>query len=70
MGYSKTLKAVLSEISEDFAQLYVTDSTEDHLKFIWLSGIDRAPNVTVGDRGVLEYVATKSRGYWKFKRDV
>jgi len=52
---------------EDGAQCYTWPNCG--LNNVWLSGYNRASNVKVGDKGRLEYRATKSTGLFWFAKE-
>jgi hypothetical protein len=58
-------KAKLIEIDKsDNSQLY---ECEDGFT-IWLTGINRANNVEVGDSGILEFITGSNFGLWFFTK--
>jgi hypothetical protein len=57
------------EIREkDHAQRFTNDDPQvpNHLRTIWLVGVDRNPRVHVGDVGRMEYVSERRRGFYRF----
>lgn len=66
-----SLPARLSEIREvDGAQKYeiTDDGIPSSMRIVWLVGIDRAQNVSVGDTGRLLF-GSPIRGQYSFRKD-
>ncbi len=47
-------------------QYFETDHKSLHCKYICLSGYQRAADIKVGDKGIMKYKSTKTRGSWVF----
>jgi len=71
MKVTKVIKNVtLKKVDPKIGQFYTWDKTHPTLKnSLWLCGHNRASNVKIGDKGILEYRVNHNSGLWYFVKN-